>query len=623
MIEPSPDPRPRVLWWAGVALACWLGVVAVLARVYWQGVLLALVAHGLLVTGVVWGTVVVAGRRDPTSAAPAPAPPMEPGAPRKRVPSLEASAAAVLVPSLLSVLIAVAGLIYILPEVSPTASERGLMLAALVPGVALLALVGRYAARADLPLKEGPGLLAWTRSATWMAAAAGVTLAIGGIDRPEVADLGVILPPLSGVGFSEGAGVLLSALALSLAVEPLARSAPGLWAWWNLREAPRPTDLPAARTLLVRLFFSDPHPVRSAFRVLDDTLGIDIRSSWALSFVRRALGPSLMAVCLLGWSTTGLVMVDIDEQAVRERFGRATDQTVLGPGLHLVWPWPVDRVRRVSTERVRTLPIGHEEEADVPEELLYAIDPGDADDEDAEDDLQSDRDDDAESRLWAKQHADEEYTLLLGDGRDLVTVDAQLHYRVRDARAWLYGMQNPEAALRSLAYRAVMERVIAQTLDEALGQDFGAFARDLEVQIQEEADRHALGVEVVDVILGALHPPVSVAKDYQGVVSAQIMRDTERIGAAAYRTGRMSEARREVVREVAIAEALAAERRASAVGEAEAFLGLRARVRTAEADYRFRRRMEALATNLDGRSLVILDHRLERDGMAVWLQPGP
>jgi hypothetical protein len=43
-------------------------------------------------------------------------------------------------------------------------------------------------------------------------------------------------------------------------------------------------------------------------------------------------------------------------------------------------------------------------------------------------------------------------------------------------------------------------------------------------------------------------------------------------------------------------------------------------VRTAEADYRFRRRMEAMAQNLADRSVVILDHRLERDGMAVWLQ---
>jgi regulator of protease activity HflC (stomatin/prohibitin superfamily) len=286
-----------------------------------------------------------------------------------------------------------------------------------------------------------------------------------------------------------------------------------------------------------------------------------------------------------------------------------------------VLPWPVERVRRVSTERVRTVPIGHEEDA-LPDELLTALDPGDADGLDEEDALLGARAGDAESRLWAKQHADQEYTLLLGDGRDLITIDALVHYRVRDARAWLYGMQNPEAALRSLAYRAVMERIISQTLDDALGQDFAALAADLEGRIQAEADRHTLGVQVVDVTLGALHPPVGVAADYQGVVSAQILRDTDRIAAEAYRTGRLSEARREVLRDAASAGAFAAERHADAVGEARAFLGLRARVRTAEADYRFRRRMEAMAQNLEGRPVVILDHRLERDGMAIWMQSG-
>ena len=71
--------------------------------------------------------------------------------------------------------------------------------------------------------------------------------------------------------------------------------------------------------------------------------------------------------------------------------------------------------------------------------------------------------------------------------------------------------------------------------------------------------------------------------------------------------------------DISHATAKAAERRAESVGEAEAFLGLRAQVRTAEANYRFRRRMDAMAANLTGKRVVVLDHRLERDGAAVWL----
>ena len=620
MTESAPDVRPRVLWWAGTALLVWAGCIALVARVYWQGVLFAAAAQALLMVGVVFGVAVVARRRDPAQPSAAPVEPLEPGAPRRRVPRLEASAAAVLLPTLSAALAAVGGLVYILPSVELSVEWRWGCTGLLGVGAALALLIGRYANRPEAALAEGAGLLAWGRSVFAMAAISAGALWLGVVEMAGVGDLGVWIPALAGVSVVEAISLVQFVGVLLFCVEPLIQSAPGLWSWWTMRDAPQPTQLPVVDAYGIRLFFSEAHPIRSIFAVLDHSLGIDLRSSWALTFVRRALEPALAAVVLLGWSSTGLVMVDVDEQAVRERFGRAVSTDVLGPGLHVVWPWPIDQVRRISTERVRTLPIGHEEEA-LPEDLLNALDPGDADDQDDEDGIIEDREGEGpESRLWAKLHEEEEYTLLLGDGRDLVTIDALLHYRVSDPVAWLYGMQNPESALRSLAYRAVMERIISQTLDEALGQDFAELARDLEVRIQEEADGQSLGVEVVDVTLGALHPPVSVAQDYQAVVSAQIARETDRIGADAYRTGRLSEARRDAVRDAALASARAAERRAASVGEAEAFLGLRAQVRTAESNYRFRRRMDALAGNLEGKRVVILDHRLERDGLSVWLE---
>ena len=60
-----------------------------------------------------------------------------------------------------------------------------------------------------------------------------------------------------------------------------------------------------------------------------------------------------------------------------------------------------------------------------------------------------------EDVLWARQHAANEYTLLLGNGRDLITVDAAVQYRIVDPRAWRYHSQNPGEALRAIAHRAV------------------------------------------------------------------------------------------------------------------------------------------------------------------------
>ena len=72
-----------------------------------------------------------------------------------------------------------------------------------------------------------------------------------------------------------------------------------------------------------------------------------------------------------------------------------------------------------------------------------------------------------ENVLWAVEHAPNEYTLLLGNGRDLITIDAAVQYRIVDARAWRYHSQNPADALRAIAYRAVMRSTVNRTLSEA------------------------------------------------------------------------------------------------------------------------------------------------------------
>ena len=57
-----------------------------------------------------------------------------------------------------------------------------------------------------------------------------------------------------------------------------------------------------------------------------------------------------------------------------------------------------------------------------------------------------------EDVLWAVEHAANEYTLLLGNGRDLITVDAAVQFRIRDAHA------SAEVAIASSAWRGPVTR---------------------------------------------------------------------------------------------------------------------------------------------------------------------
>ncbi len=404
----------------------------------------------------------------------------------------------------------------------------------------------------------------------------------------------------------------------ALCIATVAWLAEGLWtSLRGARPLKRPKHLhlgwaPFSSPLLLRLFFSSLNPISSLFDTLENLSGIDIKGTWAIQVLRRSLEPLAVSLALLGWLSTGLTLVDVHEQGVREHLG-VPDPVVLEPGLHLSWPWPVDTVHRLPTARVQTMNLGHGEAPEVSagQSFAWLFSLGYSEEQAVEED--------DESRLWAKQHAAEEYTLLLGDGRDLISVDGLLHYRIGDPHAWLYNTQNPEQALESAAYRALMLHTSGKGLEQALSENLQKLATEIRDTIQSSIADQGLGVEIVDFTLSALHPPVLVATDYQSVVSAQIDQQRMLTEAQGYRLGRLPLARSEALEKTSQASADTATRLAQARGEAAAFSAVEQSYQASPSLFRYRRRMEVLEDKLKDRRLYVLDARFEGDGGNVWL----
>jgi len=322
-------------------------------------------------------------------------------------------------------------------------------------------------------------------------------------------------------------------------------------------------------------------------------LGIDLRSTWALTVVRNGMEPLLIGLFLVGWLSTSLTVVAPEEQGLVERLGVPVGGAPLMPGLHLHLPWPMDRVARIPVLRVQQLLVGHEgDEKKGPEDVL-----------------------------WARAHAANEFTLLLGNGRDLITVDASVQFRIADPRAWRYHCQNPADALKAIAYRAVMRSTVNRTLADALSENVGALTSQMRASVQRDADALGLGIEVVSFTLGGMHPPVAVAADYQAVVSAEIRKVTAAVNAQAFRNKALPEAEAAALVDQNTARATGAEALGAAAGEAWGFRALESQYRAAPEEYFFRRRLETLESGLKGRRYTIIDSRIERDGGQIWVIP--
>ncbi len=330
--------------------------------------------------------------------------------------------------------------------------------------------------------------------------------------------------------------------------------------------------------------------VASIIDSVERQFGIDLRSTWALAVVRSSLEPLIIVLSLIGWLSTSLTIIGIQEQGLMERFGIPVGQQ-LNPGIHIHWPWPIDQVYRVPMQRVHALEVGHEgEEGGGPEDVL-----------------------------WAVEHAPNEYTLLLGNGRDLITVDAAVQYRITDIRAWRYRSQNPAETLRAIAYRAVMRSTVNRTLSQTLSENLATLTEEMRKMVQDDASDLGLGVDIVGITVGGMHPPVPVAADYEAVVSAELGMTTSVVKAQAFRNQTVPAARAAVLVEENKARATGLQDLAVAAGEAWSFRTLETQYRAAPAEYFFRRRLEALETGLTDRRFMILDSRFERDGGELWV----
>jgi len=370
--------------------------------------------------------------------------------------------------------------------------------------------------RNELP--EGPALMLSFRDLQWT-----TLLVAAGI-------LGTLLWPKS--GFS-GNGEpwsppevwvarILLVWTLGIVVEQLIRVALS----WLRRDWVDEGFASPVHLLLREAVFLRGNPIASLFETIEARFGVSFRSSWAIRFVRGAALPSLVAVVLLFWGITCLSIVGVDELGIRESFGQIRGElpwdlgTVrdepLPPGLHLKFPWPFGRVRHFPVKKVFAMPIGFVPRAG--HQRAY---------------------------LWTKVHAEEEFAMVLGNDAEVVAVNAMVYYKIREDKEgflqYVYrfadtpddglearsGRASVETALDAYAHRTLMELTRSATLEQVLSANRAEFANQLKESLREYAEANRLGIDVIDVALVVMHPPIEAAADYLDVISAQI--DAERV----------------------------------------------------------------------------------------------
>ncbi|HZR21108.1 MAG TPA: SPFH domain-containing protein, partial [Verrucomicrobiae bacterium] len=266
--------------------------------------------------------------------------------------------------------------------------------------------------------------------------------------------------------------------------------------------------------------------ITTAAQAIDYQFGFKVSETWFYRFFERAILWLVPLQILLLILSTGLVIIEPGEQALLEHFGKPVEgRTVLGPGAHFKWPWPIDNIYRYRTEQVQTFTVGVP--ADAEEEKEPAV-------------------------LWTVKHTlkDEENFLVANrePGQagptnqpatrrtppvSVVTGSIPVLYQITNVVDWAYQNEDAPSLLEDLGTREIVRYLAGADLNELMSSGRLEAGQTLAQRIQAASDEHHLGARIIEVGLQDLHPPVKVASDYEKVVAATQLKEAKILAARA------------------------------------------------------------------------------------------
>lgn len=298
-------------------------------------------------------------------------------------------------------------------------------------------------------------------------------------------------------------------------------------------------------------------------RLLKDRLTQALRQGRNHHVGPRLLG-AVAAAALGVWTLSGFYRVEAGQQAAVMRLGAFAGLTGPGVGYHL--PFPFGWARKVSLTAVERLDIGG-------------------------------------------AGADESPSggqMLTRDG-DLAEMAYSVQWRVSDAAKYLFGLNDPDAAVKRAAESAMSAAVGQASLAEAMDSGRARLEQTAQGLMQAELDRLGAGISVVEVQVRDVQPPQAVAPAYRDAGAARQDADAGVSDAEAYRTRMVGEAKAEAARVTQAAEGYRDQEVAEATGEASRFDQVDEQYRRAPGVTRQRMYIETMEHVLRASNKVVVD----------------
>lgn len=245
------------------------------------------------------------------------------------------------------------------------------------------------------------------------------------------------------------------------------------------------------------------------------------------------LGFGLVAsILFIVWLVSGIYIVEPAERGVILQFGKYKETVLPGPHWHL--PSPIETVEVVDVDKSRTAAIGFR--SNVGRDNTVASE-----------------------------------ALMLTKDENIIEMKVEIQYRVDDAAAFLFNVDNPTATLEKMTESAVREVVGQSSMDQAINERAQVKAK-AEALLQSLLNDYGTGLIVTSFNIKDTQPPAQVQAAFSDVVKAGADKERMKNEAEAYANDIVPKARGAAFRLVQEAEAYKSQILSKAQGETSRFL---------------------------------------------------
>jgi modulator of FtsH protease HflK len=186
---------------------------------------------------------------------------------------------------------------------------------------------------------------------------------------------------------------------------------------------------------------------------------------------------------LIMWAVIGFILlwliftsmhsISPGQRGVVTRFGRYS--ATLGPGIGLTLPSPIDRVKKIDVENIRTIDLGSA----------------------TSDDL-----------------------MLTGD-QNLINLAYSVRWNIRTPELYLFQLAQPDETIREVAESAMRAVVSRVSLNDAMGDRRAEIETRVSENMQQILDSYRSGIQVQGIAIKQADPPEPVNDAFKEVTAAQ------------------------------------------------------------------------------------------------------